>query len=320
MLEVQYKTYMPLFTIIVITYNSSKYVLETLESAKAQTYQNIELIISDDCSSDSTIEICKKWTEDNKSRFVRVDLLTSNKNTGIAANCNRGVRYANGKYIKLIAGDDLIEKNTVEIIINYFNKNENALFVCGNVTLINSSGQTISMLQKPNNFIVTFEKQFQSNQIYTPSIAFKKEVFYNVNGFSEEYKIEDIDFFLKVLYANIKIHYIPENLACYRIHSSNISSDNMLMLKEHKKILMRYKNCWKYYKYNYLIFSKNILFSTRKSVISYSFLDAFKVLKENHLFIWVLFFDVDFIFKYLIILPLKSIYHKIMYFLNLSKN
>ena len=47
----------PLVSIIVITYNSAKFVLETLESAKAQTYQNIELIISDDCSSDNTIEI-----------------------------------------------------------------------------------------------------------------------------------------------------------------------------------------------------------------------------------------------------------------------
>ena len=48
----------PLVSINVITYNSSKFVLETLESAKAQTYQNIELIVSDDCSTDNTVEIC----------------------------------------------------------------------------------------------------------------------------------------------------------------------------------------------------------------------------------------------------------------------
>ena len=59
----------PLVSIIVITYNSSKYVLETLESAKAQTYQNIELIVTDDCSNDNTVEICRKWIEENKERF-----------------------------------------------------------------------------------------------------------------------------------------------------------------------------------------------------------------------------------------------------------
>ena len=51
----------PLVSIVVITYNSAEYVLETLESAKAQTYQNIELIVSDDCSADNTVETCSRW-------------------------------------------------------------------------------------------------------------------------------------------------------------------------------------------------------------------------------------------------------------------
>lgn len=71
----------PLVSIIVITYNSAKYVLETLESAKAQTYQNIKLIVSDDCSTDNKIEICRKWLEKNKGRFVRTELITVEQNT-----------------------------------------------------------------------------------------------------------------------------------------------------------------------------------------------------------------------------------------------
>lgn len=60
----------PLVSIVVITYNSSEYVLETLESAKAQTYTNIELIVSDDCSTDETVSICK-----NGLKQTRIDLL-----------------------------------------------------------------------------------------------------------------------------------------------------------------------------------------------------------------------------------------------------
>ena len=82
----------PLVSIIVITYNSSKYVLETLESAKAQTYQNIELIISDDGSQDETVELCEKWLAENKDRFIDSQIITVEKNTGIPANCNRGVK------------------------------------------------------------------------------------------------------------------------------------------------------------------------------------------------------------------------------------
>src|SRR5690606_22852216 len=95
----------PLVSIIVITYNSSKYVLETLESARAQTYQNIELIISDDGSKDATVQICRDWLKENSDRFVHSQLLTVEHNTGIPANCNRGVKASKGEWIKLIAGD-----------------------------------------------------------------------------------------------------------------------------------------------------------------------------------------------------------------------
>ena len=82
----------PLVSVPVITYNSSKFVLETLESIKAQTYQNIELIISDDCSTDNTVELCQKWVEENKERFVRTQIITSDLNTGVSAN---GYRWTN---------------------------------------------------------------------------------------------------------------------------------------------------------------------------------------------------------------------------------
>ena len=75
----------PLVSIVVITYNSSEYVCETLESAKAQSYQNIELIVSDDASTDNTVPIVTKWIRENKSRFVCVEIVTSPSNTGITA-------------------------------------------------------------------------------------------------------------------------------------------------------------------------------------------------------------------------------------------
>ena len=76
----------PLVSITVITYNSAKYVIETLESAKAQTYQNIELIISDDHSTDNTVKDCRQWIEKNKEWFIRTVLITIPENTGVPAN------------------------------------------------------------------------------------------------------------------------------------------------------------------------------------------------------------------------------------------
>lgn len=108
------KTEEPLVSIIVITYNSSKYVLETLESAKAQTYKNIELIISDDGSTDETIKICQEWLNTNQHEFVNTELITVEKNTGIPANCNRGVKVAKGEWIKVLAGDDVMLDDAIK--------------------------------------------------------------------------------------------------------------------------------------------------------------------------------------------------------------
>jgi len=126
----------PLVSIIVITYNSSKYVLETLESAKAQTYQNIELIVTDDCSTDDTVEICGNWIEKNKERFVRTELVKSDTNTGIAPNCNRGLKVAKGEWVKYIAGDDILFSDCINQNINYILSNPTASFIFSDLKII----------------------------------------------------------------------------------------------------------------------------------------------------------------------------------------
>ena len=75
---------LPIVTVIVYSYNSSQYIFETLESIRNQTYPSLMLIISDDCSTDNTVEICKKWIDKNESRFIKTKLLTYEKNTGIS--------------------------------------------------------------------------------------------------------------------------------------------------------------------------------------------------------------------------------------------
>ena len=88
---IQTNTNNPFVSIIVVTYNSSKYILDALASIKDQNYQNFELIISDDCSTDNTIQICTNWVKANQA-FVnfKTTIIKSKTNTGVTANCNRG--------------------------------------------------------------------------------------------------------------------------------------------------------------------------------------------------------------------------------------
>ena len=104
----------PLVSVVIITYNSSRLVLETLESIKSQTYKNLELVVSDDCSNDDTVNVVKEWVRCNKQYFSNTKIVIGEKNKGISANCNNGVRAASGEWIKLLAGDDKLEPFAIE--------------------------------------------------------------------------------------------------------------------------------------------------------------------------------------------------------------
>ena len=104
----------PVVSINVIAYNAQDYILETLDSIKSQTYQQIELIISDDASCDDTVKICQDWLQENKNRFIRTKLLTSNYNSGVAANCQRALNESQGDYRKGIGSDDILFPDAIE--------------------------------------------------------------------------------------------------------------------------------------------------------------------------------------------------------------
>lgn len=234
----------PLVSVIVITYNSSKYVLETLESIKLQTYANIELIVSDDCSNDNTVDICKDWIDKNKERFVRTQLITSEKNTGIAPNCNRGLKVAKGEWVKFIAGDDILLEDCIYEFIGYINSNDKAKFIFSNV-LIN--GKEFNTIEDDTVFFcLTSNKQYKEllkgNILYAPAFFMNREVTIKSGGFNENYPLlEDYPFYLKILRNNYKFYKINKSLISYRKNNSGISSSNKLNLKYHQDILRFFK-------------------------------------------------------------------------------
>lgn len=109
---------MPLVSITVITYNSASTVVETLNSVYCQTYRNLELIVSDDSSSDDTVNVCKKWIKKHENRFERVCIIESKMNTGISANINRADAACTGECVKGIAGDDKLVPGCVETFVD----------------------------------------------------------------------------------------------------------------------------------------------------------------------------------------------------------
>lgn len=215
----------PLVSVVVITYNSSKYVLETLESAKNQTYQNIELIVSDDCSTDDTVAVCRDWIEKNKGRFVRTKLIESEINTGIPANCNRGCKEAKGEYLKPIAGDDILLPDCISDFLNNIGDNYILAGISSSFYVGEENEKIMSELYPTKTqfsfFVDSPQKQYRRLLIdsfnFAPGVFLRKQIFDKVGYYDESYPyIEDLPFWLKCTSHNIKIAFLEKKVVLYR--------------------------------------------------------------------------------------------------------
>lgn len=229
----------PLVSILIITYNSSKYVEETLYSAINQTYKNIEIIVSDDCSTDNTVEICKKFFLKNSFDIKKVKIISTPKNSGIPANCNNALKEAKGEWIKIIAGDDILDSNCINHHLYFINQNKNSLIITSKIKYFSDSNyfQHLNGLIKPvddSHFFYSLNSDsfYQFNCIIKneigipgPSLFFSKKIFEKIGYFDEKYKfVEDLPFIYKVLKSGIKIYYLNKITVYYRLHEYSISS------------------------------------------------------------------------------------------------
>lgn len=221
-----------LVSIVVITYNSSQYVLDTLESAKAQSYQNIELIVTDDCSTDDTVEICRDWLDKNETRFTRTKLITSPCNTGIPANCNRGYRMAQGEWIKGIAGDDILYPNAIEAYVNHAIRDDGSTgIIFAKVTPFTDVGLLKEYRHFKYQYFYLAPSEFKclllAGNFLPASTAFiRKSIIIRCSYFNENIPLmEDWPFFIKaIVIYNVNVGFINKELVYYRISDSSLSN------------------------------------------------------------------------------------------------
>lgn len=235
----------PLVSVIVITYNSQNTVLETLKSIKDQSYQDVELIITDDYSRDNTVEICKEWLIQNSSRFLNAEILIADKNTGIPGNCNRGVKVANGKWIKLIAGDDLLVAKCIEKNIKVAETASNCqIFFSDMISFDNIKKTSKNILIKPYYYKIWNNEMFAEDQYKlllnafignAPTFFFNAEIF-NIIDFDEHISfMEDYPFALNATKAGFKFFYFDEVTVYYRCGNSSTNSSKFLFTDFYKK-------------------------------------------------------------------------------------
>ena len=112
----------PLVSIVALFYNQQGYVKDTVEALFAQTYENCEIILSDDCSSDGTADVLRKLASEYNG-VHKVIVNVNKKNLGIGNNFKNAMAMSHGEWIVTCGGDDVFERERVRHIVEYANRN-----------------------------------------------------------------------------------------------------------------------------------------------------------------------------------------------------
>lgn len=217
-----------LVSIIMPSYNTAKFISETIESVLAQTYPNWELIIVDDCSTDDTDAVVCPYLADDRIRYIK-----NEKNSGAAVSRNRALREAKGKWVAFLDSDDLWFPEKLEKQISFMKKNDYHFSYTNYIEIDETTN--------PNGRSVTGPKKITRHGMYNYCWMGCLTVMYDVDTIgliqiADIKKNNDYAMWLKAC-RKADCYLLDEVLAKYRKRSGSISNHGYTkLIKWHYKL------------------------------------------------------------------------------------
>ena len=229
----------PFISVVIPTYNSENFITKTLETVLSQTYNKYEVIVSDDGSTDNTVETART-VFDRYGHGENKILINSHEGSGAAR--NKGIENASGDWISFLDSDDLWNHNKLESVVGYILKNDDIDLVCHSLVAIDGSKETLMDPSKYfNNKIDPFLSIYRENCLHTSALTIKKNILYQAGLFDNILpSAQDYDLWLRLGMINkIKMGFIVDPLTTYinRVGSisSNVETRLQCMLEISKK-------------------------------------------------------------------------------------
>ncbi len=230
----------PFISVIIPTYNSEDFIAKTLETLYSQTYNNYEVIVSDDGSTDNTVGVVRSFFLQNPSRK---NALLINKHEGPGAARNKGIENATGDWISFLDSDDLWNDNKLERVVGYILENKDIDLVCHSPIVKDGSKETLMDPSKYfNNKINPFLSMYRENYFYTSALTIKKNILYQAGLFDKMLpSSQDYDLWLRLGMINkIKMGFIEEPLSLTIVREGSISTNLERRLKCMLEISRKY--------------------------------------------------------------------------------
>lgn len=234
---------LPLVSTIIPAYNHQEFVETAIRSVASQDYDNIELIIINDGSKDSTPQLIEKLLDDLLHRFKRLEY-RSRPNKGVSATVSEALEWCKGEFIQLIASDDVYENQKTSAQVKMLQNDFEAVAVFSGYKEIDSAG-TIIEVKRPRTERHYFFKDIMLNKynnMQPGSGMYRARKLQSVS-LEPENALEDYQMFLATLKdGGYFIHY-PELHFQYRVHGNNTCRQEnvQFLLSQARKVLQKYK-------------------------------------------------------------------------------
>jgi len=275
----------PLISVIIITYDRAHYIAKAIGSILNQNYQNIEIIIVDDGSTDGTKDFVQPYLNDKKIYYIY------QKNQGVSVARNNGIKSSNGKYIAILDSDDFwYDKEKLQKQADFLEKNSKYGLVGGGIIKINRKGKEFARYLFPEKD-ENIRKLILVNNLFAHStVLFRRDVFEKVGGYDKHFAfLEDWDLWLKI--GKISKFYNFQEFFCYYLdHEYDNPSYTIRnrrtrrQIKLNIKLRKKYRNdypyykkailfCWADYFFSFLPFKqrlRSILLKLKTLILSFS--------------------------------------------------
>ena len=220
-----------LVSVIVISYHSAEYIEETLESVYHQSYPRIELFVADDCSKDDTAEIARAWMAKKADRFENCIVRVNEVNQGIPGNLNSAIRMASGVFIKIIAADDLLLPDCIEVNTRECLEKDYDHLCTWLVKFTDAENGRKEWTEEPCLPFFEASAQVQSNMllrknyVYGSIFFFRRAYMEELGLYDERYRmLEDYPMWVKITSRGDKLNFLNHPTVAYRISQSSISN------------------------------------------------------------------------------------------------
>lgn len=211
----------PLVSVVIPVHNGEEYIKESIDSCLNQDYPYIEVIVVDDKSTDSTLDILREYAE-------RIRVIPVEKQNGLGNVINIGIRASEGKYIARMDADDIMYPTRISKQVEYLEANPKCVAVGGQIDIIDGDGNITGHRSYALEDNRLKKNMFMFQPFAHPAVTLRKSAVDNVGLYPEDmWKVEDVKFFF-LLSTKGEFHNLPDTVLKYRMTFNTQSQSKMV--------------------------------------------------------------------------------------------